>query len=167
MVRYHVNSETGKVGKCSAVSGKCPFGSSDEHYTSKEAAQKAYENFMDKESLNSVKVSRPQRRVKVSWSDLTEGQREVVARQDTALRDEYFQDRELDARLTHEVVWPVVKEWDDFMMGGVLPDGSDPLDSFYENEGDIGSKFYTNSYDAKVRWLKRVAKYDYPLLEEL
>lgn len=167
MAKFHINSKTGEPGLCRAVGEGCPFGGTDEHYTSKEAAQKAYENLMEKESLNSVKVNRPQKKVKVDWSDLTADQRALVNRQDTALRDEYFQDRELDARLTHEIVWPVVKQWDDFMMGDALPDGSDPLDSFYENEGGIGAKVYTNSYDAKVRWLKRVANVDYPLFEEL
>lgn len=167
MAKFHVNLKTGEAGLCRAVGEGCPFGSSDKHYTSKEAAQKAYENFMGKESLNSVKASRPAKRVNRSWSDLTREQRRLVRVQDTALREEYFQDREIDERLTHEVVWPVLKQWDDLMMNFRFPDGTDPLDSFYGNEGDIRTESYTNSYDAKVRWLNRVVGTNYPLFEEL
>ncbi len=43
MATYHINPETGDVGRCSATKGGCPYGSLDEHYTSAAGARKAYE----------------------------------------------------------------------------------------------------------------------------
>lgn len=43
MVKYHVNPVSGDVGKCGA-DFKCRFGESSEHYTSPEAARKAFED---------------------------------------------------------------------------------------------------------------------------
>jgi len=43
---FHVNKETGEVGKCEAKQGKCPFGTLNEHYTSADAARSAYEKTM-------------------------------------------------------------------------------------------------------------------------
>lgn len=40
---FHVNPETGDVGKCRATNGKCPFGSLDSHFTTAEAARASYE----------------------------------------------------------------------------------------------------------------------------
>jgi hypothetical protein len=40
---YHVNTQTGEAGKCSATKGKCPFGSAEEHFTSAKAAREAFE----------------------------------------------------------------------------------------------------------------------------
>lgn len=42
MAKYHVNPQTGEPGECKAEI-KCRFGSSEEHYTSAEAARKAFE----------------------------------------------------------------------------------------------------------------------------
>lgn len=42
MAKYHVNPETGEPGECKAEI-KCRFGSPEEHYTSPEAARKAFE----------------------------------------------------------------------------------------------------------------------------
>src|SRR6478735_5716445 len=43
--RYHVNKK-GEAGKCRAEQGPCPYGSSDEHYSSAAEAQAAYEEAM-------------------------------------------------------------------------------------------------------------------------
>lgn len=43
MAKYHVNPETGEPGECKAEI-KCRFGSPEEHYTSAEAARKAFED---------------------------------------------------------------------------------------------------------------------------
>lgn len=43
MAKYHLN-KNGDSGLCSAANGNCPFGSADEHYTSPEAARKAFED---------------------------------------------------------------------------------------------------------------------------
>lgn len=43
MTKFHINPETGEAGECSAQTGNCPFGSDEEHYTSKEAARAAFE----------------------------------------------------------------------------------------------------------------------------
>lgn len=46
-VRFHINPETGQVGKCSATEGRCPFKGSDgneaQHYATEADARKAYE----------------------------------------------------------------------------------------------------------------------------
>lgn len=54
---YHINPETGDVGKCSAKAGNCPFGSLDSHFTTAEAARASYE----KTQLSKVNItgSRP------------------------------------------------------------------------------------------------------------
>ncbi len=46
---YHVNPKTGDAGECRSKKGKCPFGSADEHFTSKEAARAAFEKRMENE----------------------------------------------------------------------------------------------------------------------
>lgn len=46
MALFHVNPATGEAGACSAQKGKCPFGSTDDHFTSAEAARSSYENSM-------------------------------------------------------------------------------------------------------------------------
>lgn len=43
MAKYHINPETGEPGECKAEI-KCRFGSPEEHYTSAEAARKAFED---------------------------------------------------------------------------------------------------------------------------
>lgn len=43
MATYHINPETGNPGLCKAVQ-RCPFGASDDHFSTKEDARKAYEN---------------------------------------------------------------------------------------------------------------------------
>lgn len=43
MTMFHVNLNTGDVGQCQALKGKCPFGPLDAHFTSAPAARSAYE----------------------------------------------------------------------------------------------------------------------------
>lgn len=43
MTKFHINSETGEPGECSARLGNCPYAGDDEHFTSKEAARKHFE----------------------------------------------------------------------------------------------------------------------------
>ncbi len=38
---FRVNPTTGDAGPCRALSGKCPFGGANEHFTSIEGAEKA------------------------------------------------------------------------------------------------------------------------------
>ncbi len=45
MTKYHVNSETGEPGPCRALYS-CPFGSEEQHFSSKEEARAAYEEQM-------------------------------------------------------------------------------------------------------------------------
>lgn len=42
MIAYHINPETGNPGLCKAAQ-RCPFGSSEEHFPTKEDARRAYE----------------------------------------------------------------------------------------------------------------------------
>lgn len=44
---YHINPQTGDVSACRATQGKCPFGSSAEHYFTPEAARRGYEISME------------------------------------------------------------------------------------------------------------------------
>lgn len=53
-MKYHVNTKTGETGECGAVKGKCPFGSESEHYTSRKAAQAAYEHKMEGATLPAI-----------------------------------------------------------------------------------------------------------------
>ena len=77
MAKWHINPKTGEPGLCRALKN-CPFGGSDEHYSSREAAQGAYEAKMEAEAdpmkgtqlresqelgkatLNSLKLKGPQ-----------------------------------------------------------------------------------------------------------
>lgn len=43
MAKFHINTKTGTASACRATQGKCPFGTPAEHFTSKEAAQEAFE----------------------------------------------------------------------------------------------------------------------------
>ena len=43
MTKIHINPKTGDPSACRSVKGNCPFGGAEEHYTSKDAALKAYE----------------------------------------------------------------------------------------------------------------------------
>jgi len=45
MAKYHLNSK-GEPGNCRAAKGNCPFGSDDQHFSTKEAARSAYEKEM-------------------------------------------------------------------------------------------------------------------------
>lgn len=47
---YHINPNTGRANKCSAKIS-CRFGTNTEHYSSKEAAQVAYEASMSSETI--------------------------------------------------------------------------------------------------------------------
>jgi hypothetical protein len=41
---FHVNPKTLDVGECRATSGNCPFGTPDDHFTSRDAAQASAES---------------------------------------------------------------------------------------------------------------------------
>lgn len=56
MSAFHINTETGEVGKCSAHKGKCPFGGAADHFDSALEARSAYEASM---GLGLASVSRP------------------------------------------------------------------------------------------------------------
>jgi len=43
MTKYHLNPTTGDPGLCKAVNGRCPFGTDEEHFSSKEEARAGYE----------------------------------------------------------------------------------------------------------------------------
>ncbi len=49
-VTYHINA-LGEVGRCKARQGGCPFGGDSDHYPSKEAARRAYEEKMKSLSI--------------------------------------------------------------------------------------------------------------------
>lgn len=164
MAKYHINDK-GDAGECKAAAGKCPFGDDDKHYTSAGAARAAYEELMAQRERQ-AKLAYVKKRFELHWRDLTAHERGLLERQDTAVVDHYFEDRETSVLLTHERVWPVLQEWDDFMMGK-HGDYANYQDSYYDHEGDIYSKNYTNSYDAKVRWLRRIGGTRYPLFEEI
>lgn len=52
MKKFHINPETGYVGRCSATIKDCKYGFSDtEHYDTEQEAQKAYEDTMKNEIL--------------------------------------------------------------------------------------------------------------------
>lgn len=53
MEKFHINQETGEVGKCTANIKICPVGG--EHYSSLEEARAAYENAQNDELLTSAK----------------------------------------------------------------------------------------------------------------
>lgn len=48
---FHVNPATGDAGRCRATQGKCPFGSTEEHYTTIEGARDSYERDMKTQYL--------------------------------------------------------------------------------------------------------------------
>lgn len=43
MTKYHISPKTGAPGVCKASTKPCPIGGADEHYSSKQEAQRAYE----------------------------------------------------------------------------------------------------------------------------
>lgn len=43
---FHVNPDTGDVGRCRALNGRCPFGGKADHFMTAETARAAYEHFM-------------------------------------------------------------------------------------------------------------------------
>jgi hypothetical protein len=51
MTRYHIHPTTGTPAACRATQGRCPFGASQDHYESKEAARSAFETQMHSEIL--------------------------------------------------------------------------------------------------------------------
>jgi hypothetical protein len=53
-MRFHVN-DFGNAGPCEANPGNCPFASEDEHYATKEEAQKAYERKNASKNLLTLK----------------------------------------------------------------------------------------------------------------
>lgn len=46
---YHLNPSTERIGRCRAENGKCPFGSENPHFTTKEETQAYYENELEVE----------------------------------------------------------------------------------------------------------------------
>lgn len=53
-MKFHVNA-MGKALSCSAVKGRCPFGGSEDHYSSAQDAREAYENHMQQEFTKALK----------------------------------------------------------------------------------------------------------------
>jgi len=45
--KYHIIPKSGNVRVCQATKGKCPFGGAEEHYSSRVAAQNAFEKSME------------------------------------------------------------------------------------------------------------------------
>ena len=72
---FHINDK-GEAGKCSATQGNCPYGSEDEHYLSKQDAQRAYELEQEKATIPTVRS----RAVEVNRAAVAEA---------TALREEF------------------------------------------------------------------------------
>lgn len=74
MAKYHINPETGDPGECKAEI-KCRFGSPEDHYTSPEAARKAFEErqplFPSKPSNESPAEVLDRARVMIPGSRLT------------------------------------------------------------------------------------------------
>jgi len=54
MSKFHINSK-GEPGICKATSGGCPFGSVEEHYSSKEEAILAYEKIQEANLVSTLK----------------------------------------------------------------------------------------------------------------
>jgi hypothetical protein len=56
MTLYHINPETGNANICRSLHGRCPFGTANEHFHTKEDARVAYEEKMDDltEALQSI-----------------------------------------------------------------------------------------------------------------
>ena len=54
MIKYHINAK-GEPGVCKATISECPFGGEAQHYSTKEKAQKAFENSMMSETLAKMK----------------------------------------------------------------------------------------------------------------
>lgn len=55
---YHINPRSGEPGYCKATTGKCPFASANDHFETKEAARKAYEEHMS-ETMNPLAKEKP------------------------------------------------------------------------------------------------------------
>jgi len=71
MALFHVNPATGEAGACSAQKGKCPFGSTDDHFTSAEAARSSYENSMATKAHAAVSKPRGDgRSTRGAWPDI-------------------------------------------------------------------------------------------------
>lgn len=58
MSMYHVNPATGNPGLCKATKA-CPFGGPEDHFTSKEAAQKTFEDKQASQAAKSVRKAPP------------------------------------------------------------------------------------------------------------
>lgn len=54
MAKFHIG-RSGKPAQCNAKKGNCPFGSDEEHYTSRQEAQTALENKNSSIALESKK----------------------------------------------------------------------------------------------------------------
>lgn len=55
---YHIIPKTGNVRVCQAKKGRCPFGTSEEHYNSRAAAQSAFEKKMSAKSVSKPRLER-------------------------------------------------------------------------------------------------------------
>jgi len=123
-------------------------------------AAKAYENMMDGEAHASLSKKTAHH---VTWDDLSEAEARQIGRQDTILRDFYFEVRDLDPAVTHDQAWSVIKTWDDSML-----ENEKYVEDYYTHEGNENSPNFTNPYDARVLWLQRVTGVKhYPLLREI
>lgn len=52
VTKYHINPNSGAVGKCRAEKGNCPFGDESKHFDSPAAARKAFEEEMSSRPLD-------------------------------------------------------------------------------------------------------------------
>lgn len=76
--QFHINPETGQVGKCFAKLGPCPFGEATDHFSSAEEGRAAYEASQREELFSATVRKKPPAygRVQVSAERLQELQQE-------------------------------------------------------------------------------------------
>lgn len=60
MSKFHINPETGNASACRASGDGCPFGGNDQHYSSQQEAQGAYEETMEAQqgAVSTMSVSK-------------------------------------------------------------------------------------------------------------
>lgn len=112
---FHINSE-GNVGKCAALNGNCPFGSSENHYATAEKARVAFENMqaneLDKTPLQSKSALK--RRVPEAYKELTADKEVTVVSLDSnILKGDTFlteQGRLYRVALDHDSFDPITSQ---------------------------------------------------------
>lgn len=98
MAKYHISPSTGKPNICRAHSKPCPIGGADDHYPTKEAAQKGFEKAMSEQTMTATKVDAGARKAALKaaepkWVRLREVEATIEAANeaaDKALRDRAF-----------------------------------------------------------------------------